>query len=110
MHILRYEEMKSDITKELGKLSDFLGTGLTEKQLENVAKHTTFDAMRNRKTLFDFDMSETSPFVDAEVMKKDGGFFRQGKTGDGKKKLSQEMQTRVKEWCDKHFDFGLTFE
>lgn len=110
MHILRFEDMKSDVTKELRKLNDFLGTKLNEKQLENVKKHTTFDAMKNRTTIFDFDITEKSPFVDPEVLKKDGGFFRQGTTGDGKKKLSPEMLKRLKEWCGKRFDFGLTFD
>ena len=34
--ILFYEEMKADIMKQLNKINNFLGTNLTEQQLQNV--------------------------------------------------------------------------
>lgn len=109
MHILLYENMKKDIVGELRKLDQFLGTNLTKEQLENVKRHTSFGEMQKRDNLFELEGEAKAALIDEEVTKKHGGFFRQGKTGDGKKRFSQEMLEKVDAWTRKHFDFGLDY-
>lgn len=111
MLILLFEDMKKDIMKELKKLNDFLGTQLTDKQLENIAKYTSFSEMQKRDNLFGVEKNaSSSAFVDEEVKRIEGGFFRKGKTGTGKEKIGPEMMSKVDEWTSKHFQFGLNFE
>ncbi|KAK7081104.1 Sulfotransferase (sult) [Halocaridina rubra] len=109
MHIMLYEDMKADAMKEIKKLDEFLGTRLSEKQLENVVKFTSFEDMKKRDNLVSKEVRESSVFLDHEVLKQDGGFFRKGTTGDGKKRLSPEMQKKMKDWIKKNFDFGINY-
>lgn len=37
MHFLFYEDLKTDVMKELRTLNEFLGTRLTQQQLDNVS-------------------------------------------------------------------------
>ncbi|XP_063609965.1 sulfotransferase 1C4-like [Penaeus indicus] len=84
LHFVFYEDLKADIKGELKKLDAFLGTRLSEDQIANVAKHTSFEEMKSRNNLFiNKDMFKNEVVVDQEVLKKDGGFFRQGE-GIGK--------------------------
>lgn len=42
---VRYEDMKSDITGVIRTLAGFLGKSLTERQVEIIKEHTTFENM-----------------------------------------------------------------
>ncbi|XP_050693912.1 sulfotransferase 1A1-like [Eriocheir sinensis] len=88
---LFYEDMKADIMKELGRINEFLGTGLSQESLENVARHTSFSAMKSRG----------EPITDPVFDKKDDNevrFFRKGTTGDWKNHFSPEMQKEFDQW------------
>lgn len=107
LHIMFFEDMKADIKGELRKLDAFLGTKLTEEQLENVVKHTGFGVMRDRSK----EKMVPSTHVNADVMKKDGGFFRKGESGDWKNKFSPEMEAKVDKYIqEKLTTFGIKFK
>ncbi|XP_063612538.1 sulfotransferase 1E1-like [Penaeus indicus] len=105
LHIMFFEDMKADIMKELRKLDGFLGTGLSDEQLDNVARHTGFSAMKGRA-------GDRAPdHVNKEVMTKDGGFFRKGQSGDWKNKLSPEMEEKVNKYIEEKIkNIGVPFK
>ncbi|XP_069195419.1 sulfotransferase 1A1 isoform X2 [Procambarus clarkii] len=70
MHFLFYEDLKTDVMKELRTLNEFLGTRLTQQQLDNVIEHTSFSSMKNR--------SIKNPEIYLSAQKKKDGFFRKG--------------------------------
>ncbi|XP_047472298.1 sulfotransferase 1E1-like [Penaeus chinensis] len=91
--IVFYEDLKADVMKELKRLNEFMGTGLTETQLGNVQRHTSFGEMKAReKTLIGQDL------FNQDVFKKDGGFFRKGQSGDWKGKLTPELEAKVDQY------------
>ncbi|XP_042886411.1 sulfotransferase 1C4-like [Penaeus japonicus] len=111
LHFVFYEDLKADIMSELKRLDAFLGTGLSHDQLANVAKYTSFGEMKAReeKTL-DKEFMNNEAFVNQEVRNKDGGFFRQGKAGDWKNKLSTELVEKMEKWISQKCDFGINFK
>ncbi|KAG0723682.1 Sulfotransferase 1A1 [Chionoecetes opilio] len=94
MHIIFFEDMKKDAVAELKRLNTFLGTKLTEKQLENVAQHTSFKAMKQREADLMGEGDGNDPFMHPERTAKDGGFFRKGETGDWKNKLTPALAAK----------------
>ncbi|XP_050716685.1 sulfotransferase 1C4-like isoform X2 [Eriocheir sinensis] len=104
LHFVFYEDMQADIMKELRRLNDFLDTQLTEEQLKKVADYTSFESMKERGN------EEMKKIFNQDVYKKDGGFFRKGKSGDWKKSLTPELAAEMDSWTAKHFNFGITFK
>nr|XP_027236587.1 estrogen sulfotransferase-like [Penaeus vannamei] len=95
LHIVFYEDLKADVLKELKRLNEFLGTGLTEAQLGNVQRHTSFGEMKAREaTLIGQDL------FNQDVFKKEGGFFRKGQSGDWKGKLTPELEAKVDQYVE----------
>ncbi|XP_050716686.1 sulfotransferase 1C4-like [Eriocheir sinensis] len=104
LHFVFYEDMQVDIMKELRRLNDFLDTQLTEEQLKKVADYTSFESMKTRGN------EQVNDFVNQDAFKKDGGFFRKGKSGDWKKSLTPELIAEMDSWTAKRFNFGVTFK
>lgn len=68
--------MKEDILRELGRLNTFLGTALTENQLQTVAHHTSFSGMKSRGTT-----NPTAALQESGEFKKgEAEFIRKGGT------------------------------
>ena len=66
--------MQVDLMKELRRLDAFLGTGLTEDQLRQVADHTGITQMKSRSTV-----SPGSSSYSARALKKGKrDFIRKG--------------------------------
>lgn len=108
LHFVFYEDLKEDIMGELRKLNDFLGTELTDNQLNNVAKHSSFSEMKARDAM-GLDKDET--LCDQKVISKEGGFFRKGETGSWKAKLTPELEDKVDKWITRNLnDFGINFK
>ncbi|CAL4068944.1 unnamed protein product [Meganyctiphanes norvegica] len=108
MHIVFFEEMKADIKGALRKLNTFLGTGLNDKQIENVTEWTSFKSMKERGVM---EGTADDSFWIKEVKDKDGGFMRKGTTGDWKNKFTPELEKLVDEWTQKHLgDLGVNFK
>jgi len=52
--VLFFEEAKADLAKQVREMSRFLETDLDEDTIQKIAKHCTFDNLKNVKT---FDLS-----------------------------------------------------
>ena len=76
-HLIYFEDLKTNTMEELKKLNTFLNTNISEEQLEKIAKYTSFSEMKARTKQLGYDHTEDS-LVNAEVAKKEGGFFRKG--------------------------------
>ncbi|XP_050708925.1 sulfotransferase 1A1-like [Eriocheir sinensis] len=89
------EELKTDTKKQLRRLNDFIGTELTESQLDAVEHHTSFKSMKER----------------GEPM-KDGlfkNFFRKGATNDWKEYFTPELKADVDKWIEENTSkIGIT--
>lgn len=109
LHIMFYEDMKADPKKAFGDLDAFLGTNLTEKQLENIANYTSFGEMKSRsEKQFSGAMSRS---FNVDIIEKDGGFFRKGQSGDWKNKFTPELDAKVNKWIrDNTTSFGVNFK
>lgn len=46
LHFLFYEDMKADIKTEVSKLNHFLGTNLTQQQLDNVSAEVVLKVLK----------------------------------------------------------------
>ncbi|XP_042240703.1 uncharacterized protein LOC121878510 [Homarus americanus] len=110
LHFLFYEDLKTDTMAELGKLNDFLGTMLTENQLERVAIHTSFDEMKTRKALLG-EMEDDPNKFNLDIISLDGGFFRKGDIGDWQTKLTPPMEDKINKWIEDNLnEIGITFK
>ncbi|XP_037781178.1 sulfotransferase family cytosolic 1B member 1-like [Penaeus monodon] len=94
---LFYEDMKEDILRELGRLNTFLGTALTESQLQTVAHHTSFSGMKSRGTT-----NPTAALQESGEFKKgEAEFIRKGTTGDWTNFFTPELEEKFEEWMEK---------
>ncbi|XP_068223840.1 sulfotransferase 1C4-like [Palaemon carinicauda] len=109
LYMMFYEDMKADPYKAFKQLDVFLGTELTETQLQNIVKYTSFGEMKTRgEKQFPGDSSE---HFNVDIMKKDGGFFRKGQSGDWKNKFTPESEAKVDEWIRENMtSFGVNFK
>ncbi|XP_064100273.1 sulfotransferase 1E1-like isoform X2 [Macrobrachium nipponense] len=97
LHFVFYEDFQKDVKAEVKKLNEFLGTGLTEEQMDKVIKHTSFEEMKKRDNVIGPKSSE-NPMMDPKVVEEHGGFFRKGEVGDWKSKLSAETVEKLDKW------------
>ncbi|KAK7070487.1 hypothetical protein SK128_026163 [Halocaridina rubra] len=108
-HFMFYEDMKADIDNQLRKLNEFLGTELTQVQLNKIREYTSFASMKKR-----YDMMMTAENLD--IMNKDveeqgGGFFRKGQAGDWKNNFSPELLQEMTQWIESNASgTGITFK
>ncbi|MCL4146615.1 UNVERIFIED_CONTAM: hypothetical protein GTU68_033934, partial [Idotea baltica] len=87
LHFVFYEDMKADPKGEIMKLKKFLGTNLTDKQIDDVVEYTSFSAMKERDSVLESGDSAADPedsFTIKEVEEKDGGFFRKASSVSGR--------------------------
>jgi len=109
--VLFFEEAKADLAKQVRVMSEFLGTELDDETVEKVAKHCTFDNLKNVKS-FDLSvrikqMNNAIPFKIMRlfnpniktVARKTGGFMVSGKVGGWKNKLTILQAQRLYEKC-----------
>ncbi|KAK8371771.1 hypothetical protein O3P69_016231 [Scylla paramamosain] len=75
---LFYEDMKENLMKELKRLDAFLGTGLTEDQLRQVAEHTGILHMKNRSSV----NPGSSSYSEQALKEGRRDFIRKGKCGN----------------------------
>lgn len=101
LHFIFYEELKANTTAELQRLNEFLGTNLTEEQLNKLEHYISFEEMKKRDN-FTNTKRPDNPTLNKRVAKRDGGFFRKGEIGDWKEKLSEEMVMKIDQYTAKH--------
>ncbi|CAL4101102.1 unnamed protein product [Meganyctiphanes norvegica] len=110
LHFIFYEDLKQDPFKEIEKLNEFLETGLTNEQLKNVVKVTSFSDMKNRGVVA-FGVVESPEHMNMEQKEKEGGFLRKGIVGDWKDSRYQETIDKMKIWViDKMKDMEIPFK
>ncbi|XP_063587053.1 sulfotransferase 1C4-like [Penaeus indicus] len=109
LHFLFYEDLKENNMEELKRLDDFLGTKLTQEQLDNVARHTSFSQMKARDSVL--GGGDMEAVFNMEIVNKDGGFFRKGEVGDWKGKYTPELEAKVDDWIKLRLsDMGIGFK
>lgn len=107
LHFMFFEDLKENTMEELKKLDAFLGTNLSQEQLEKVAHYTSFPEMKARDALLG---KGSEIFFNADIINKDGGFFRKGKVGDWKGKYTPELEAKMDRWITTNLaDFGIEF-
>ncbi|XP_076039239.1 sulfotransferase 1A1-like [Oratosquilla oratoria] len=110
VHLVFFEDLKANPFGELKRLDAFLGTSLTDDQINKVVEYTRFDAMKER----DLALNQKPVGYNEEVFKRDGGLLRKGEVGNYKKKLSQEQEAKIDAWIrtksgglEKHFKYSI---
>jgi len=95
MHIIHYENLIATPEWEIKRLNFFLGTQLTEPQMENIVKHTSLKAMKERGVL---PLGYNSDEIIEEVAKKDGGYYDCGEAGGWMVKINKSQATQIDSW------------
>ncbi|KAF2368087.1 Sulfotransferase domain [Trinorchestia longiramus] len=98
---LFYEDIKRDPVSEIKKLNKFLGTNLSDKQVENVKQRSSFGSMKER--LSDKVSDENEAVVEGlginglyhKELAKNVGFYRKGKSGAWKDDVSSDNSTKI---------------
>lgn len=109
MHFVFYEDLKADIMTELKKLNDFLGTDLTQAQLEKIQRYTSFQEMKARDNTFK-STQEEDIHMNKAVVQEEGGFYRKGEVGSWKDQLSKQQTHQLNMWVKERItSLGITF-
>ena len=102
---LFFEDMKKDLASNVRKVAKFLGKDVSDEMVEALVDHLSFKQMRN------------NPAVNKEERRKlglftgEGSFLRKGETGDWKNFFTDEMNRRMDEAIERHFEpIGLEFQ
>ncbi|XP_076034910.1 uncharacterized protein LOC143021359 [Oratosquilla oratoria] len=111
VHIMFFEDLKTDPMAEVKKLDKFLGTDLTEKQMTEVIENTTFDKMKARGAEYAIAKEFEHKLSNQEMIQTEGGFFRKGQVGDFKNKLTPEQESKIDAWTKKNSEgMGIGFK
>lgn len=97
MHITYYEKMKKDPKAEITKLNEFMGTKLTEQQIEKIVHYTSFQEMKKRDDHL-VGAKDAPDFMNIAMVQNDAGFFRKGVSGGWKTALNQEQKDKFDAW------------
>lgn len=86
--LLKYEDMKQDLCKQIRRTAQFLGKELTDDQVLVLEDHLSFKSMKNNKAvnfepILEFYKTDLNYLVDVK-----GSFIRSGMVGEGKQKMS----------------------
>jgi len=95
LHIIHYENLVAAPDWEIKRLNYFLGTKLTDEQMENIVKYTSLKAMKERGVL---PLGYNSDEISEEVAKKDGGFYECGEVGGWMIKINRSQATQIDTW------------
>jgi len=101
VHVMFYEKLKKNTSEELRLLDKFLGTNLTVDQLEKVEHFTSFAEMKKRDDHV-CPKDDCPKYLNMELAKKEGGFFRKGESGGWKNVLNQEQKDRFEAWIEEN--------
>lgn len=99
LHIMFYEDMKTNLLGELRRLRDFLQIELSEDHLASVAKHTSLEEMREREK-----SHPMLPFI------KEGSFFHGGRVGGWTASAPPDLDARMNQWIKEFMPIDATFK
>lgn len=104
MLFITYEEMIQDLQSVVERIAQFLGADLTQDQLNNVVKHSTFKNMR-QIPLANYEQ------VPGELLNhQEGRFLRKGTIGDWKNHFTVAQSEHFDEVFDREMkDFPVSF-
>jgi len=96
MLVLRFEDMKQNLPREIRKIADFVGVQYDDDIIEDVAKKTDFNYMKNDKTCNYSDVYKSSDFM------------RSGKVGSWQGFLTEDQAAELDEIEKQVYEkFGL---
>ncbi|XP_017058803.1 luciferin sulfotransferase-like [Drosophila ficusphila] len=100
---VKYEDMIKDLPSVVRRCARFLGVEnlLDASSLQKLCDHLTFDKMRSNKAV---NLEQVLPESSSK-------FIRNGKIGDWRNHMGNEMSERFEEWSDLHIrGAGLSFD
>lgn len=80
--LFHYQELKTDLPGELGRLASVLSIDHTPERIAELARAATFDSMRRRA-------DQLAPGVDSKLWRDNQNFFRSGSSGQWRELLDQ---------------------
>jgi hypothetical protein len=89
---LTYEQMKQDRPGTVRRMAAFMGVQLTEAEVQEVARQTSFEHMRRMGDRFDIN-PRARPGRTGSTM------IRRGEAGGSGELLSPQEQARIDAWC-----------
>jgi len=110
---LTFEDMKKNHLGAVKRISDFIGAGLTEKQLLNVVARSSFKDMKTRIYSANSGNSPQTPkgprSFNPDVAKK-AGFFRKGEVGSWKTDFTPELLQQIDDWTEANITRKLDYD
>uniref|UniRef100_UPI0037E91CBD amine sulfotransferase-like n=1 Tax=Semicossyphus pulcher TaxID=241346 RepID=UPI0037E91CBD len=104
MLFITYEEMIQDLASAVKRISSLLGKNLTEEQLSDVVKHSTFTNMKK------IPQASYEQVSDDLLNHQQGNFMRKGTIGDWKNHFTVAQNERFDEVFHREMqDFPLSF-
>jgi len=99
VHIIFFEKMKKHPKEEIERLDKFLGTNLTNEQLDKIVHFTSFAEMKKRDDHV-CPAQDYENYIHEAMAKKAGGFFRKGETGGWRKVLTDDQKEMFEKWIE----------
>lgn len=99
--------MKADLPSVIRKVAKFLDKDYSEEQVATLAKHLSFDSMKNNPAVNYESVIETNKKYGLTDAK--GNFMRSGKVGDSKTHLTAEQLEEINQWSKKSVE-GTGFQ
>ncbi|XP_011302858.1 sulfotransferase 1C4 [Fopius arisanus] len=101
MLLIKYEEMKSDLTSVVRRTSEFLGKPpLPPEKLAILMDHLTFSKMKNNPAV---NKEEWIAYIKQfDLSTEDGKFMRKGEVNQWQTEMSPEMSEKFDEWTAEH--------
>lgn len=107
--ILRYEALINDLSSVIKKVADFLGTSVSEDDMDELLKHLSFERMKNNKAVNQEQITEM--LKELGMVKAQYSLMRKGKVGGYKEDLTEDMVNLLDAWCEaNNKDTGLKFD
>ncbi|KAH1009130.1 hypothetical protein HUJ04_001540 [Dendroctonus ponderosae] len=105
---LTYEEMKENLPEVTERTAIFLGKKLTAEQIEILAKHLSFENMKNNSAVNQDTITQVAKKY--KLSEHDTVFMRSGIVGSYKADMSPDLVDEFNHWIQKntqHSDFSI---
>lgn len=96
---IKYEDMKSDISKVITQIAKYLNRPMSEEQLKMLQHHVSFEVMKDNTS------THHAPVLDylrkcGAVVDNGGCFMRSGKSGGYKSLMNDEVEEIFDKWME----------